>query len=310
MVSFSNSFMENTQLYNETKDAFSYVTFGGYNSSQIVNGDGGLVNLPLASEKLNPTSFWGVKGKGFAYGNTTVMHPNNKTILAIIDSGTTLIMLPQTYYELAMNTLSTQLKNDTSVDMLCKRIKTTNQLDMCYFNNTDCKTISPKLKSWKWYFGKFVFELESKAILKDGSDKEHNCKVCTIHMRGDKRDPKDEQRFLMGNVFLKNFYSVYDYDSQSVRLGVNIHSKDFAKIYEYDSELWKNYTSAPEKGAKSTVKPKIEKPQQPTKQQPETQKLATNVQPGGTEELRPLMMQVDNGKSWAWKVTLRQSGSA
>ena len=50
-------------------------------------------------------------------------------------------------------------------------------------------------------------------------------------MRGDKKDSLDEQRFLIGNVFLKNFYSVYDYDSQSVRLGVNIHSEKFAKIY-------------------------------------------------------------------------------
>lgn len=72
-----------------------------------MGGRHGLVNLPMASEKLNPTYFWGVKGGGFAYGNTTVMDPNNSTsILAIIDSGTTLIMLPQLFFERAMNTLS------------------------------------------------------------------------------------------------------------------------------------------------------------------------------------------------------------
>lgn len=37
----------------------------------------------------------------------------------------------------------------------------------------------------------------------------------------------------MGNAFLKNFYSVYDYDWQAVRLGVNIHSAGFARAYPY-----------------------------------------------------------------------------
>jgi len=40
----------------------------------------------------------------------------------------------------------------------------------------------------------------------------------------------------MGNTFLKNFVSVYDYDQQSVSLGVNIHSKNLAKAYKYDKK--------------------------------------------------------------------------
>ena len=64
----------------------------------------------------------------------------------------------------------------------------------------------------KFLFGSYVFELNSRAILKD--DKDDNSNVCLIHMRGSKEagaNPK-KNRFLMGNVFLKNFYSVYDYD--------------------------------------------------------------------------------------------------
>jgi len=45
-----------------------------------------------------------------------------------------------------------------------------------------------------------------------------------------------EHHFLMGNTFLKNFVSVYDYDQQSVSLGVNIHSKNLAKAYKYDKK--------------------------------------------------------------------------
>lgn len=58
-------------------------------------------------------------------------------------------------------------------------------------------------------------------------------------MRGanDESNP-EEKRFLMGNTFLKNFYSVYDYDWQQVRLGVNIHSKDWAKVSQFNKKTW------------------------------------------------------------------------
>lgn len=49
-------------------------------------------------------------------------------------------------------------------------------------------------------------------------------------------DAEQEHKFLMGNTFLKNFVSVYDYDQQSVRLGVSLHSADYAKAYRYSKE--------------------------------------------------------------------------
>ena len=42
----------------------------------------------------------------------------------------------------------------------------------------------------------------------------------------------------MGNTFLKNFYSVYDYDWELIKLGVNVHSKDLARSYKYYKEAW------------------------------------------------------------------------
>ena len=53
----------------------------------------------------------------------------------------------------------------------------------------------------------------------------------------DKNHP-DDRRFLMGNTFLKNFYSVYDYDWELIKLGVNIHAKDFANSYGYNKADW------------------------------------------------------------------------
>ena len=42
----------------------------------------------------------------------------------------------------------------------------------------------------------------------------------------------------MGNTFLKNFYSVYDYDWKQVKLGVNLHAQNIAKAYPYLSKGW------------------------------------------------------------------------
>lgn len=62
-----------------------------------------------------------------------------------------------------------------------------------------------------------MFELSSQAFLKDDINfvKETGQKTpaCVIDLRsGNDQDKEDERRFLMGNTFLKNYYSVYDYD--------------------------------------------------------------------------------------------------
>ena len=42
----------------------------------------------------------------------------------------------------------------------------------------------------------------------------------------------------MGNQFLKNFYSVYDFDQQSVMLGVNINAENLARIRKFHKHKW------------------------------------------------------------------------
>ena len=112
-----------------------------------------------------------------------------------------------------MDYLARKFTNDTSVSLVCKKIKNTDVIEMCYFNKTDCKSIAPKLDPWKFVFGDYVFELDSVTQLRD--DKQKGMKFCSIMLRGskDSSTKKSKNRFLMGNVFLKNFYSVYDYDS-------------------------------------------------------------------------------------------------
>jgi hypothetical protein len=43
---------------------------------------------------------------------------------------------------------------------------------------------------------------------------------------------KNKDLFLIGDAFLRHFYSVYDFDKDQVSLGVNIHSKGKVSMYK------------------------------------------------------------------------------
>ena len=85
--------------------------------------------------------------------------------------------------------------------------------------------------------------LSAASYLKDDINRIEETKkdvnACVIDLRpGKDKDHPDERRFLMGNTFLKNFYSVYDYDWEQIKLGVNIHSKSLASAYSYNKLNW------------------------------------------------------------------------
>ena len=100
LVSFDNAFSQASFKYYSHPDDQSYMIFGGVNETQIVNGLDGLFSMPLASKDLNEERFWGVEGQGFMYGNKWYHNPEkDQPILAVIDSGTTLCLLPKKSYE-------------------------------------------------------------------------------------------------------------------------------------------------------------------------------------------------------------------
>ena len=43
---------------------------------------------------------------------------------------------------------------------------------------------------------------------------------------------KNKDLFLIGDAFLRHFYSVYDFDSDQISLGINTHSKGQVSMYK------------------------------------------------------------------------------
>jgi hypothetical protein len=196
-----------------------------------VGGSKGLFNMPLADKDLNPTNYWGVEGQGFLYGNTMVYDPETKPpLLAVIDSGTTLCMIPYEIYDGLMMGIAKKLKHNKEVSFICTREEDSQTLGACYFNNTRCLDVTKFLEPMRFIFGGTVFEIKIDAFLKDvnnagqmdapppppepGKAYEGGCmfELRPSKDREGDADADQEHKFLMGNTFLKNFVSVYDFD--------------------------------------------------------------------------------------------------
>ena len=56
--------------------------------------------MQLLKGKINPTMYWATAGRGTKYGGKVLMDPEEDTpILAVIDSGTTLMVLPAIIFD-------------------------------------------------------------------------------------------------------------------------------------------------------------------------------------------------------------------
>jgi hypothetical protein len=95
--------------------------------------------MALLKGKKNPTMYWGVSGRGFKYGSKVLMDPEDEEpILAVVDSGTTLMVLPQVIFTNMINEIASKMKDDHDVNMICTRSSDHNDIEVCYFNNTMC----------------------------------------------------------------------------------------------------------------------------------------------------------------------------
>jgi hypothetical protein len=69
-----------------------------------------------------------------------------------------------------------------------------------------------------------IFELKPLAYLHQGDG------ICQFAIAENPLDKHNNGNFLLGDLFLKHFYSIYDYDHELISLGVNSHSKDVASM--------------------------------------------------------------------------------
>lgn len=54
--------------------------------------------------------------------------------------------------------------------------------------------------------------------------------MCQFAIAENKLDKFNNKNFIFGQLFLKHFYTVYNYENEQISLGVNVNSKDVVKM--------------------------------------------------------------------------------
>lgn len=73
----------------------------------------------------------------------------------------------------------------------------------------------------------YIFEINPEQYLYKSDDDKcffviHKCRL----------PGKNKDLYLIGDAFLRHFYSVYDFDKDQISLGVNIHSLNKVSLYK------------------------------------------------------------------------------
>ena len=90
-----------------------------------------------------------------------------------------------------------------------------------------CDNVAPKVKPVGFQMSDYVFEINPEQYLYKSSHKKCYFVIHKCRLPG-----KNKNLFLIGDAFLKHFYSVYDFDRDTVSLGINMHSKGKVSMYK------------------------------------------------------------------------------
>jgi len=191
-----------------------YALFGGYNSSQIVGGAEGLKTFRNFENWLGT---WALEGQGMYYGEKPMQKPGEDTSYpAIIDTGSSQLSIPPDVFEKIRLEWQQALPN-----LDCSTDKT-----FCHVKDS-CENIAPKLKPVGFQMSDYVFEINPEQYLYKSSHKKCYFVVHKCRLPG-----KNKNLFLIGDAFLKHFYSVYDFDRDTVSLGINKHSEGKVSMFK------------------------------------------------------------------------------
>ena len=184
-----------------------YALFGGYNSSQIVGGSGGLKTFKNFPNWLGT---WALEGQGMYYGAEPMQKPGEDTAYpAIIDTGSSQLSIPPDVFERIRAEWNKALPN----------LDCTTDATFCHVMES-CDSVAKKVKPVGFQMSDYVFELKPDQYLyKADGDK------CYFVIHKCRLPGKNKDLFLVGDAFLRHFYSVYDFDKDQLSLGVNTHSQ-------------------------------------------------------------------------------------
>ena len=105
-----------------------------------------------------------------------------------------------------------------------------------------CDHIAPKLHNVGFNVEDTLFEMRPEAYLHQGKDD-----ICQFAIAQNPLDKFNNGNFLFGGLFLKHFYSIYDFDNELISLGVNSHSANMVYMHGINEPIKNTTTLFPPK---------------------------------------------------------------
>ena len=103
----------------------------------------------------------------------------------------------------------------------CKSDKT-----FCHIQSP-CEDVAKKVKPVGFQMSDYVFEITPEQYLYKSDEGKCYFVIHKCRLPG-----KNKNLYLIGDAFLRHFYSVYDFDKDQISLGINVHSKGKVEMYK------------------------------------------------------------------------------
>lgn len=92
---------------------------------------------------------------------------------------------------------------------------------------TPCNEVAPKLHPVGIQISDFVFELKPEQYLHQAEGNRCQFAIHTNQMKG-----SSGNLYLIGDTLLRHLYQVYDFEHETIALGVNTHSEGQVLMYD------------------------------------------------------------------------------
>jgi hypothetical protein len=200
--------------------------FGGYDTKKFT---GKLLTVPIqpdeSSGKLTSmTVAWTSLGITTKSGSQTITSSSFKSP-ALLDSGTTLSVIPNDIYEALVQFFNATLDEAGDALVKCNELDNTGTLDFT-FGGANGPVI-------KVPFSEFAIPATTtdggQATFNDGS------LVCYLGLQGTESDPKNPLPVILGDTFLRSAYVVYDLDNKQISLAQTVFNATDSSVVEITS---------------------------------------------------------------------------
>ncbi|GAM38466.1 yapsin [Talaromyces pinophilus] len=211
---------------NDLESSTGSCLFGGYDTKKF---SGNLLAVPIqpdesSGELTSMTVAWTALGITTQSGSQTITSSSFKSP-ALLDSGTTLSIIPDDIYESLVTFFDATLDQAGDAIVKCNLLDDSGTLDFT-FGGSDGPVI-------KVPFSEFALPATTtngqQATFNDGS------LACYLGLQGTGSDPTSQVPVILGDTFLRSAYVVYDLDNKQISLAQTVFNATDSNVVEITS---------------------------------------------------------------------------